>query len=446
MILVWHRADLRTHDHSALAAARGGAVVPCFVLDPSLLSASYTGNNRVQWLYACLLALNESYKALGSSLVLRAGEPEIELLRLARDSGASAVYALKSYEPIGVARDARVRRVLEAAGIEFKLFAGDCVFEPRLVQNGSGLAYKVFTPFWRTWNHLPLPELHDAPRQLDAHGCLGLEFPKVVTNFVLPQAGEVAALQRLEQFIRRVGLLYESQRDLPSLNGTSGLSLDFHLGILSPRVAAVRATQVGMTAWVRELCWRDFYRHILMAQPRLVNQAFRVEWNDFPWQENTFELEAWQAGQTGYPIVDAGMRQLSSTGWMHNRVRMIVASFLTKHLLQNWQLGQAHFNDLLLDGDLASNNGGWQWSAGCGVDAAPYFRVFNPLTQGEKFDPDAKYIKRFVPELEGLPTKEAHQPWISLRPPKIYPAPILPLAFGRDRFLKTAQQHLKVKP
>ncbi len=443
MVLVWHRADLRTHDHPALASAVArGQVLPCFVLDPGLLVAPYTGNNRVQWLFACLQALSDSYAALGSSLVLCAGAPESELLRLARESGAKAVYALKSYEPIGMARDARVKAVLEAAGLEFKLFAGDCILEPGTVLNGNGSAYKVFTPFWRTWSGVPIPEVCATPQRLEPHGFLSLEFPNPI-GFALPKAGEDAAWQRLENFVGRVGLLYESQRDFPALDGTSGLSLDLHLGTISPRVAANRAVKAGMTAWVRELCWRDFYRHILVAEPRLEKNAFRTDWNDFPWLEDALDFQAWQTGNTGYPIVDAGMRQLSSTGWMHNRVRMIVASFLCKHLLQNWQLGAAHFNDLLLDGDLASNNGGWQWSAGCGVDAAPYFRVFNPVTQGEKFDSSAEYIKRFVPELADLPNKEAHQPWTSLRPPKSYPAPILPLALGRDRFLETAKKHLK---
>ncbi len=444
MILVWHRADLRTHDHPALAnAAARGQCLPCFVLDPRLLSTPYTGNNRIQWLYACLAALSESYRALGSSLVLVAGRPEQELLRLARETGAKAVYALRSYEPIGVARDARVKAALEAAGIELKFFAGDCILEPGSVLSGSGTHYKVFTPFWRTWSSLPMSEIQPTPKHLEPHAVPSLELPKISALLPLPEAGEHAAMQRLEQFIRRVGLHYETQRDLPSIEGTSRLSLDLHLGTISPRVAASRASQAGMTAWVRELCWRDFYRHILLAEPRLENEAFKSEWNTFPWREDALDLDAWRTGNTGYPIVDAGMRQLSSTGWMHNRVRMIVASFLCKHLLISWQSGEAHFNQLLLDGDLSSNNGGWQWSAGCGVDAAPYFRVFNPVTQGQKFDSSAEYIKRYIPELEGLPNNEAHQPWTGLRPPKSYPAPILPLTLGRDRFLETAKQHLK---
>lgn len=442
MILVWHRADLRTHDHPALAhAAAQGAVLPCFVLDPNLLAPSYSGNNRIQWLYACLKALNSSYQALGSSLVLAAGTPETELVRLARASNAKAVYALKSLEPIGQERDKRVAAALAQAGIEFRLFLEDCIQPHGSIKNGAGAGYKVFTPFWRSWSALPLPEILAAPARLGAHGLTGLAFPE--PTLPLPEAGEWAAKARLEQFVRRVGLFYDTQRDLPSLEGTSRLSLDFHLGTLSVRVAAQYAQKAGMTGWVRELCWRDFYRHILADEPRLEREAFRKEWNNFPWRDAPDELEAWRTGNTGYPIVDAGMRQLLQTGWMHNRVRMIVASFLCKHLLISWQHGETHFNNLLFDGDLASNNGGWQWSAGCGVDAAPYFRVFNPVTQGEKFDAGAEYIKRYLPELEALPNKEAHQPWTSLRPPKAYADPIVPLGFGRERFLETAKGYLK---
>ena len=446
MIINWHRADLRLHDHPALhtAATRGaGRVVPCFVLDPDLLKLPYSGNSRIAFLYANLHALNRSYQAIGSSLVVRAGQPEAALLELARESGATAVYALRSYEPVGRARDERVRVALQNSGIEFKLLNGDCILEPRQLKTLSGGSYRVFTPFWRNWvaqaKSTPLP----APRSLEPHGVTGVDIPLPTASVPLPEAGEGAALESLGKFIRTVGLHYDAWRNLPALEGTSRLSMYFHLGILSPRVAAARAEAAGMTAWVRELCWRDYYRHILWDEPQVAAQAYKPAWNDFPWRDDTDDLAAWTTGNTGYPIVDAGMRQMLSTGWMHNRVRMIVASFLTKHLLIDYRAGEAVFNQHLLDGDLAANNGGWQWVTGCGVDAAPYFRVFNPVTQGEKFDADAAYIQHFVPELEGLSVGEAHQPWTSLRPPKNYPAPIIPLGMGRDRFLETAKRHLK---
>jgi deoxyribodipyrimidine photo-lyase len=451
MILVWHRGDLRIHDHLALfeASARG-AVLPCFVLDPNLLRMPYTGNNRIAWLYACLRALQDQYTKLGSSLVLRAGPPEEELIRLAQESGAKAVYALRSYEPVGRARDERVGRALEQAGIEFRVFNGDCILEPGLLKTGSGTSFKVFTPFWRVWSQNAMPIPLEAPPHLESHGVRSsVEISDAPSSLPLPHAGEGAALKRLESFIGRVGLKYEAERNTPSIPGTSHLSIDLHLGVLSPRVAAARAAQSGMTGWVRELAWRDFYRHILWDEPRLETEPFKPAWKTFPWRDTDGEakadLEAWRTGNTGYPVVDAGMRQMIQTGWMHNRLRMIVASFLCKHLLISWKTGVDVFHEHLLDGDLASNNGGWQWCAGCGVDAAPYFRVFNPVTQGEKFDADAKYIKQYVPELEGLPTKEAHQPWTSLRPPKDYPAPIIPLSLGRDRFLETAKGHLKTE-
>ncbi len=444
MILVWHRADLRTHDHPALHhAARGSSkLAPVFVLDPVLLKLPYSGRTRIAFLYANLHALNQSYQALGSSLIVRYGTPEEELLKLARESGATAVYALRSDEPIGRTRDARVKTMLEKNGVELKLFDSDTIQQPGTIKSLSDTSYKVFTPFWKTWSTHSISTLA-TPKKLEPHELSSLAIPEPKAQVSLPEAGETAAKVKLEHFIRNVGLHYESWRNTPAVDGTSQLSRYLHLGVISPRYAAARAQQAGMTGWVRELCWRDFYRHILFDEPRLAVEAFKPTWNNFPWRDSSGDLEAWKTGNTGYPIVDAGMRQLLETGWMHNRVRMIVASFLTKHLLLNWQLGEAHFNELLIDGDLASNNGGWQWTAGCGVDAAPYFRVFNPVTQGEKFDVNAEYIQKFIPELRDLEPKFAHQPWTMTRPPKTYADPIVPLIVGRERFLETAKLHLK---
>ncbi len=443
MILVWHRADLRTHDHPALtqAARVTSQIAPIFILDPVLLEMPYSGQVRIAFLHANLQALNESYLKLGLSLIVRYGKPEIELLKLARESGAKAVYANRSDEPIGRERDERVKSILEQNGVELKLFESDTIQQPGTIKSLSGTSYKVFTPFWKTWSQHSISIL-EAPQKLEPHNLESLAIPQPQTQIPLPQAGETAAVLQLEKFIRNVGLRYENLRDIPSEDGTSKLSSYLHLGIISPRYAAARAQEASMTGWVRELCWRDFYRHILFDEPRLATQAFKTSWNSFPWRDSSSDFEAWKTGNTGYPIVDAGMRQLLETGWMHNRVRMIVASFLTKHLLIDWRLGEAHFNELLIDGDLASNNGGWQWTAGCGVDAAPYFRVFNPVTQGEKFDSSSQYIQRFVPELRDLEPKLAHQPWTMTRPPKSYPAPIIPLAVGRERFLETAKIHL----
>jgi deoxyribodipyrimidine photo-lyase len=444
MILVWHRADLRTHDHPALHhAARGSQkIAPVFVLDPSLLTMPYSGKTRIAFLHANLRALHESYQKLGSSLVVRYGKPEEELLKLAREADAKAIYAIRSDEPVGRERDARVKTMLEKNGIEFRLLESDTIHQPGTIKSLSDTSYKVFTPFWKTWSNFPISTLA-TPKKLEPHNLSSLAIPEPKAQVEMPEAGEDAAKLKLEHFIRSVGLHYESWRNTPAVDGTSQLSSYLHLGVISVRYAAARAQKAGMTGWVRELCWRDFYRHILFDEPRLAVEAFKPAWNSFPWRDSSSDFEAWQSGNTGYPIVDAGMRQLLETGWMHNRVRMIVASFLTKHLLMNWQLGEAHFNDLLIDGDLASNNGGWQWTAGCGVDAAPYFRVFNPVTQGEKFDPGAEYLKRFIPELHDLEPKLAHQPWTMTRPPKAYADPIVPLSVGRERFLETAKRHLK---
>ena len=446
MILVWHRADLRTHDHPALELAAstnasGLRVVPVFVLDPSLLEMPYSGNSRVGFLYTNLRVLSENYHKLNSTLVVLYGPPEVELLRLARDTGATQIHAIASLEPVGIRRDARVRTVLEQNGIQLVLSRPDTIQPPGSVLSGSGGPYRVFTPFYRTWLGLGLPMPATTITRLEPHGLESMPIPEPKASVPLPAAGENAALAMLEQFVKERGAHYEARRDLPALDGTSSLSPHFHLGILSPRTAANAAR--AHTGWVRELAWRDFYRHILFEHPHLETSAFKPEWNDFPWRDSSDDLQAWSEGQTGYPIIDAGMRQLATTGWMHNRVRMIVASFLTKHLLIDWHEGERVFNDRLIDGDQASNNGGWQWATGCGVDAAPYFRVFNPVTQGEKFDPDAQYIKRFVPELEPLEPKLAHQPWNANRQPTGYPRPIIDLKFGRDRFLETAKRHLK---
>ena len=444
MIIVWHRADLRTHDHPALLEAQNrGRVLPVFVLDPSLLRLPYSGRTRIAFLHANVRALDGAYGRLGSSLVVRAGNPEHELLELCRLSGAKAVYALRSYEPVGRKRDERVGKALKAAGIEFRLLAGDTIQQPGSIRTQTGGSYRVFTPFWRAWSGIPMTNPLPAPERLEDHGISGIQIPDPESSIALPPVGEGAALKMLEDFVSRVGLRYESLRDQPAVDGTSRLSPHLHLGVISVRQAAFRAVRAGMTGWVRELCWRDFYRHILYDEPRLGTEAFKPAWNDFPWRDAPDDLARWREGATGYPIVDAGMRQLRDTGWMHNRVRMIVASFLTKHLLIDWQEGERVFNDRLVDGDLASNNGGWQWTAGCGVDAAPYFRVFNPVSQGQKFDPDGAYIRRYVPELEGRDNAEVHQPWTSLRPPRAYPDPILPLGMGRERFLETAKRHLK---
>jgi deoxyribodipyrimidine photo-lyase len=451
MIFVWHRADLRTHDHPALELALalssgsiGGAnkrVVPVFVLDPGLLELPYSGKSRIAFLYANLRALAESYRKLDSTLVVLYGSPEVELLRLMRETGAKEIHAIASLEPVGIRRDAKVRAVLEQNGVQLVLSRLDTIQAPGSVLSGSGGPYKVFTPFYRTWLGLGMPMPGATITRLEPHGLESMPIPEPKASVPLPAAGENVALKMLEKFVRDGGAHYESRRDLPAMDGTSSLSPYFHLGILSARTAAHTAR--AHTGWVRELAWRDFYRHILFEHPHLETSAFKPEWNDFPWRDSSTDLQAWTEGQTGYPIIDAGMRQLATTGWMHNRVRMIVASFLTKHLLIDWHEGERIFNDRLIDGDQASNNGGWQWATGCGVDAAPYFRVFNPVTQGEKFDPNAEYIKRFVPELEHLEPKLAHQPWTASRQPTGYPRPIVDLKFGRDRFLETAKRHLK---
>ena len=319
MILVWHRADLRTHDHPALELAVGTnapglRVVPVFVLDPSLLEMPYSGRSRIGFLYANLRALSENYHKLNSTLVVLYGSPEVELLRLMRETGAKQIHAIASLEPVGIRRDAKVRAVLEQNGIQLILSRSDTIQPPENVLSGSGGPYRVFTPFYRTWLGLGLPMSTPNITTLEPHGLQSMPIPETKVSIPLPTAGEDAAQAMLEQFVRERGAHYETRRDLPAVNGTSSLSPYFHLGILSPRTAAHAAR--AHTGWVRELAWRDFYRHILFEHPHLETSAFKPEWNDFPWRDPGTDLQAWTEGQTGYPIVDAGMRQLATTGWI----------------------------------------------------------------------------------------------------------------------------------
>jgi deoxyribodipyrimidine photo-lyase len=450
-VIVWHRADLRLHDHPALlaATAKNTTVIPVFILDPALLGPPYSGNNRVQFLYANLHALAERYSAIGSRLVVRFGQPAVQLTLLVQESQAQAVYALRSHEPAGRERDLVVAKALQTTGIALDLFDGDTIIEPGLVRTAGGTGYRVFTPFWRAWSSLAWPHPGPALSYLTAHTLASATIPMPHSTVTLPMAGEQAAIAQMQRFLRDQGRFYSESRDFMAQNATSQLSSYLHLGILGPRQAAAAAAAAANSQWLRQLCWRDFYRHLLWDEPRLATEAFKLAWNSFPWRDHTqnnstaaSDFLAWQTGQTGYPIIDAAMCQLIGTGWMHNRARMLVASFLTKHLLIDWRAGEAWFNQHLLDGDLANNNGGWQWTAGCGVDAAPYFRVFNPLTQGEKFDSDGDYIARYLPELAVLAPEARHQPSMLSRVACNYPQPIIELSQGRERFLAVAKQHL----
>lgn len=461
-VIWWARRDLRLHDNDALQAAlaHGEQVAPVFVLDPALLAAADVGEKRVAFLFDGLRRLDADLRARGSRLIVRRGAPLAELTRLVAETGAEAIYAEADPWPYGRRRDAAV-----AAALPLRLTPGLTVFPSDAVLKADGGPYTVFTPFSRAWKALPQPtsaQLWAPPARLSAppETLPGLSIPDepILPAAVPFPAGEAEALRRLRAFaggdaapIRR----YSDDRDRMDLDGTSQLSPYLRFGMVSARRAAVAAwhalekaadavARKGAETWLNELIWREFYMAILHHFPFVLETAFRAELRDIPWRNNEAEFAAWCEGRTGYPIVDAAMRQLATTGWMHNRARMIVASFLVKDLLVDWRWGERFFMQHLVDGDPAANNGGWQWTAGVGTDAAPYFRVFNPSLQGAKFDPEGGYVRRWLPALARVPLKYLHAPWTmpldeqiraGCRIGRDYPEPIVDHALARERTL-----------
>ena len=434
--IVWFRQDLRLQDNPALLAAlqRGGAIIPVYIWDEAGAGHGRPGAASRWWLHHSLKSLDEALRVRGSRLVLRRGAADQVLHSLRKETGASAVFWNRLYEPAWIARDRTIQTRLTAAGVEAKSFNSALLFEPDAVQNKSGQPFQVFAPFWKHCQTLAVEE----PVKLPAGGLpapakwpSSLELaklnllPRLNWDAGLAAAwrpGEVAGMKRLKKFTAGALQDYAGQRDLPELDGTSALSPHLHFGEIGPRQAwaAVRALSLdsgvfpvgrGGQVFLTEIGWREFAHHLLFHYPHTPAEPLRREFATFPWRKSASQLRAWQQGLTGYPIVDAGMRQLWQTGWMHNRVRMIVASFLVKHLRISWQEGAAWFWDTLVDADLASNTLGWQWSAGCGADAAPYFRIFNPILQGGKFDAAGGYVRLWVPELNRLPAEFIHQPW-----------------------------------
>jgi deoxyribodipyrimidine photo-lyase len=458
----WLRRDLRLADNRALAGALEGGeqVVPVFVLDPALLKSPYAGDKRIAFLYNGLRALDADLRERGSYLVVRRGEPCEVLTALTRELGALAIYAEAGVSPYASRRDARV-----AEALPLRLVDGITVHPPEDVHKDDGDPYVVYSYYNRTWKSLPLPqdgELTEAPDALNT--------PRNLQTIAIPEspalpgavpfvAGEREGRRRLQAFAGGAIDEYDDRRDRVDLDGTSRLSPYLRFGMVSARRAAVAALEareragsadarVGAQTWLDELIWREFYSSILHHFPEVRQHAFREAYRDLPWRNDADAFAAWQAGRTGYPVVDAAMRQLEATGWMHNRARMIVASFLTKDLLIDWRWGERHFMQHLIDGDPAANNGGWQWSAGTGTDAAPYFRIFNPVLQGKKHDPEAAYIRRWVPELADVDDRYIHRPWtmpdaaqvrsgcrIGCRGGADYPAPIVDHGEARERAL-----------
>lgn len=432
-VIVWLRNDLRLADNPALKAAAdtGRPVIPLYILDETS-GVRPMGAASLWWLDKSLRALSESLKAIGSKLVLRRGPAQQVLKDVIVHAGAAGVAWNRLYEPAAIERDAQIKTALKADGVVVESCLAGLLNEPWTVVNGSKQPYKVFTPYWRAARaHLTHVEAEAPPKRLEApehwpHSDaldgwdLHPRKPDWSKGFSIWTPGEAGALARLDDFLSGPVEGYGEGRDVPGLEATSRLSPHLHFGEIGPRqvwTAARNAAGAGdaphgeIEKFLSEVGWREFNHAILFNWPELPTKNFRPEFDAFPWSQNPRGFEAWTEGRTGYPLVDAGMRELWATGFMHNRVRMITASFLIKHLLVDWREGEAWFWDTLVDADLANNVGNWQWVAGSGADASPYFRIFNPIGQGEKFDPKGTYVKRWIPELANLPADVVHQPW-----------------------------------
>lgn len=476
-ILVWFRQDLRLADNPALqAAAAQGPVLPVFIWAPSEDQEWAPGAASRWWTHQSLSAFDEAIRRRGANLIVRRGETLATLRALCRETGARQVVWNRRYEPASTERDAAIKTALRAEGIRAESFNGNLLHEPWTIQNQSGRPFQVFTAFWRRClgasdpaHPLPAPErLVAPPVRLESLPLEALELePRIDWTAGIRRAwtpGESGAKQSLDVFLNRAFAGYPEDRNRPDHAGTSRLSPHLHFGEISPRQVwhALRdhAEKLGLppgqwrrSSFLAELGWREFAHHLLYHFPHTPTEPLREEFAAFPWRENPVALEAWQRGRTGFPLVDAGMRELWTTGWMHNRVRMVVASFLVKDLLIPWPAGARWFWDTLVDADLASNTLGWQWTAGCGADAAPYFRVFNPMSQGEKFDPEGDYVRRWVPELARLPARWIHRPHeapsavldqAGIELGRDYPAPIVNHSIAREVALE-AYQRMKAK-
>ena len=465
-VLFWFRKDLRLEDNTGLSeAARdaAGGVVPWYASEPAILGRHDIAATRVRFVLDSLAVLADSVAAAGSRLALDHGDAVVTVVRAARAAAADAVYWNDEYEPALIARDDAVAAALGAAGIRVRRFHDRLLVPPGTVATGGGTPYVVYSPFRRACEALPIGEPLPTVTRLAAHDLPArplatLEQLGFATTAERWPGGTKEAHRRLRRFVGGTGeepggglARYAKHRDFPAAPAISRLSADLKFGTLSPRqivrnlrdaLAADPRLAEPVEKYVSELRWRDFYAHVLWHFPHVEQGSFRREYDALQWQRVPAHLEAWREGRTGYPIVDAALRELLATGFMHNRARMIVASFLTKDLLLDWRLGEAHFMRHLVDGDLASNNGGWQWAASTGTDPQPYFRIFNPTLQGEKFDPAGDYVRRWIPELARVPAKWLHRPWEA--PPLLlaeagvtlgetYPAPIVDHLERRER-------------
>lgn len=458
--LIWFRRDLRLSDHAALthALSRHARVVPIFIFDRTILDPLPHTDQRIPFILTCLQEINAQLQAYASTLIVRHDAPRTAIPALARQFDAVAVYANRDYEPMAIARDRDVEQALSALGIAWYDFKDQVVFEQDEILTRSGTPFGMFTPYWRNWrnklapadsaeyltdpvrNHLarlpavPLPSLSE----------LGFTSLPPPGSHLQPHA--LGAQQLLKDFAARIDD-YRLLRDFPGMKGVSCLSPHLRFGSISIRSLvrlALQQNSEGAECWLKELCWRDFYQQLLWHRPDLVTHTFRPEFDQLPFPNNPDWFAAWCAGQTGYPLIDAGMRQLNQTGYMHNRLRMVTASFLVKDLLIDWRWGERYFAEKLLDFDLASNNGGWQWAASVGCDAQPWFRIFNPILQSKKYDPSGQFIRHYCPELSCLSNAAIHAPWLinssalaaaGVSLGKDYPYPLIDHAVQRETAL-----------
>jgi deoxyribodipyrimidine photo-lyase len=472
--LLWYRRDLRVHDHPALEAARHAyeRVVPVFVLDDVLLDGRFASASRAQFMLGCLSALDDELRQRGSGLLIRRGAPEQVLPALAGEAGAQAVLWTSDVSPYARGRDRRVIDALKQAGVRAEPHGGNYIVDVSRPRTQAGVPYHVFSPFFRTWQGIDRRPVHRAPAELPAlpaklargslprtAAALGVRGETVPHPIVEP--GEPAGRRALERWLSDAISDYAEGQDRLGLEGTSRLSPYFRWGCLSPREAEARALRrpgggAGAGAWIRQLGWREFYAHVLLMWPDNTRHEFQERMRCLEWDAPEEHLPAWQRGETGYPLVDAGMRQLAATGWMHNRVRLVVGSFLTKDLHVDWREGELWFERLLLDGEPAQNNGNWQWIASVGTDPAPvYRRLYNPTLQGQRLDPGGDYVRRHVPELNKVPVEKLWEPWrmseaeqhqAGCRIGRDYPAPVVDHRRERERALERYAQGRQRRP
>jgi len=444
LALHWFRRDLRVTDNTALARAAKEAetVIPVFVLEEALRTGPDVGAARLAFLLESVNSLRGDLQKLGYPLVIRRGPSEEEIPKLCRELGAEAVFCNRRYEPYALARDGRIMKQLETQGVPLRIFKDAVIWEDRELLTKAGEPYTVFTPYARAWKLKAPPEPRPALSQT------ANRFPKLASDPLplnpkefghplshsIPDAGEAAAKKLFGRFVEHKLEGYHTDRDFPGVDGTSRLSMHLRCGTIGIRTILEElklqrqkqpSKTEGAEVFENELIWREFYQQILSNFPQVMKGAFRREYNALQWSERKDHFQAWCEGRTGYPLVDASMRCLNATGWLHNRMRMVVAMFLTKDLLLNWQWGERYFMQRLIDGDMAANNGGWQWSAGTGTDAAPYFRIFNPVSQSQRFDSKGEFIRKWVPELASLSDDLIHEPWEEPLPASQHPERIV---------------------